>query len=90
MLAFALSHRPGVSSRPSTYWNPVRVLLDERAPRKLRQELPGHDVSTLQEMGWAGLKNGPLEFCAQDRDGPHGGSSRQDHPQRRMLSQERS
>jgi hypothetical protein len=38
----------------------VRVLLDECAPRKLRQELPGHDVKTLGELGWAGIKNGPL------------------------------
>jgi hypothetical protein len=45
----------------------VRVLLDECAPRKLRQELPGHEVSTLREMGWPGLKNGPLLGRASDR-----------------------
>jgi hypothetical protein len=38
----------------------MRVLLDECVPRKLRQELPGHEVSTLRDMGWARLKNGPL------------------------------
>jgi hypothetical protein len=38
----------------------VRVLLDECVPRKLRRELTGHDVRTVTEMGWSGLKNGPL------------------------------
>lgn len=45
----------------------MRVLLDECAPRKLRQELPGHEVSTLQEVGWAGMKNGPLLARAAGR-----------------------
>jgi Domain of unknown function (DUF5615) len=45
----------------------VRVLLDECAPRKLKQELPGHEVTTLQELGWAGLKNGPLLARAAGR-----------------------
>ena len=38
----------------------MRVLLDECVPRKLRSELPGHDVKTVAEMGWAGTKNGAL------------------------------
>jgi len=38
----------------------VRVLLDECVPRRLRRELPGHDVRTVNEMGWSGVKNGPL------------------------------
>jgi hypothetical protein len=29
-------------------------------PRRLRRELPGHDVATVQELGWAGTKNGAL------------------------------
>jgi hypothetical protein len=36
------------------------VLLDECVPRKLKRELPGHDVRTVTEMGWSGIKNGPL------------------------------
>jgi hypothetical protein len=44
----------------------VRVLLDECAPRKLRRELPDHEVKTLSEMGWAGIKNGPLLARAAD------------------------
>jgi hypothetical protein len=35
----------------------MRVLLDECVPRKLRRELPGHDVKTVAEMGWSGTKN---------------------------------
>jgi hypothetical protein len=38
----------------------VRVLLDECVPRKLRRELPGHDVKTVAEMGWSGTKNNAL------------------------------
>ena len=38
----------------------MRVLLDECVPRKLRSELPGHDVKTVAEIGWAGTKNGAL------------------------------
>lgn len=38
----------------------MRVLFDECCPRALRRELPGHDVKTIQEAGWAGVKNGEL------------------------------
>jgi hypothetical protein len=38
----------------------MRILLDECVPRPLRRELPGHDVCTIREMGWAGKKNGEL------------------------------
>ena len=38
----------------------MRVLLDECVPRGLRAELPGHEVKTVAEAGWAGLKNGAL------------------------------
>ena len=38
----------------------MRVLLDECVPKKLRRDLPGHEVRTVTEMGWAGTKNGPL------------------------------
>jgi len=31
----------------------MRLLLDECVPRKLRSDLEGHDVHTVQEMGWA-------------------------------------
>jgi hypothetical protein len=38
----------------------VRVLLDEQLPRRLARELTPHDVRTVQQEGWAGLKNGEL------------------------------
>jgi Domain of unknown function (DUF5615) len=45
------------------------VLLDECVPRRLRRELPGHDVRTVNEMGWSGVKNGPLlRRAAQEFD----------------------
>ena len=38
----------------------MRVLLDEQLPRQLARELIGHEVRTVQQRGWAGLKNGDL------------------------------
>jgi hypothetical protein len=38
----------------------MRVLLDECVAKKRRQELPGHDVKTVVEMGWGGMTNGAL------------------------------
>lgn len=38
----------------------MRLLLDENLPRKLKRLLPEHEVFTVQERGWAGLKNGKL------------------------------
>jgi hypothetical protein len=38
----------------------VRVPLDECVPRPLGRELTQHEVSTVQELGWSGTKNGAL------------------------------
>ena len=38
----------------------MKVLLDECVPRKLRRELPNHEILTVTERGWSGLKNGNL------------------------------
>jgi predicted nuclease of predicted toxin-antitoxin system len=38
----------------------MRLLLDECVPKRLRRELPGHDISTVAEMGWSGKRNGDL------------------------------
>ncbi|HEY0083952.1 MAG TPA: DUF5615 family PIN-like protein [Pyrinomonadaceae bacterium] len=38
----------------------MRVLLDECVPRKLKHELPEHEVLTVTERGWSGVKNGEL------------------------------
>lgn len=43
----------------------MNVLLDECLPRRLKQELSGHTVSTVPEMGWAGTKNGALLRLAE-------------------------
>jgi hypothetical protein len=38
----------------------MRLLLDECVPRRLKSELPGHDVHTVAEMGWSAKRNGAL------------------------------
>jgi predicted nuclease of predicted toxin-antitoxin system len=38
----------------------MRLLLDESVPARLRRALPGHEVRTVVEMGWSGVKNGRL------------------------------
>ncbi len=41
------------------------MLLDECLDWRLRHDLPGHEVKTVQEMGWSGLRNGRLLALAQ-------------------------
>ena len=43
----------------------MRVLLDECVPRKLKRELMGHEVLTVTEQGWSGIKNGNLLALAE-------------------------
>ena len=38
----------------------MRILLDESLPRELRDDLPGHAVKTVTEVGWSGVRNGEL------------------------------
>jgi len=38
----------------------VRLLLDECVDRRLARDIHGHDVSTVSELGWAGIRNGEL------------------------------
>jgi hypothetical protein len=38
----------------------MRLLLDESVPRRFRLSLPNHEVRTVIDMGWAGVKNGKL------------------------------
>jgi len=45
----------------------MRLLLDECVPKRLKRELPGHEVQTVQDMGWAGIKNGALLKLADGR-----------------------
>lgn len=45
----------------------MNVLLDESAPRLIKTRLTGFSISTVQEMGWAGLKNGELLALAEQQ-----------------------
>jgi predicted nuclease of predicted toxin-antitoxin system len=45
----------------------VKILLDECVDQRFRRELAGHEVATVQELGWAGKKNGELLRLAQDK-----------------------
>jgi hypothetical protein len=38
----------------------LRILVDESLPRQFAAELPGHEVSTVREQRWLGLRNGVL------------------------------
>lgn len=45
----------------------MKILLDESVPRILKLRLPRLDISTVQEMGWAGIRNGELLRRAEAR-----------------------
>lgn len=45
----------------------MNVLLDECIPKKLKEELRGHSVSTVTEAGWSGKKNGELLRLAEKK-----------------------
>lgn len=45
----------------------MRILLDESLPRDLRDDLVGHVVSTVREVGWPGIANGELLRLAASR-----------------------
>ncbi len=38
----------------------MKVFLDEGVPRRLAKHLQDHDVTTVAEAGWSGIKNGVL------------------------------
>lgn len=38
----------------------MRLLLDECLPKGLATQLPGHEVMTVPQAGWASVKNGRL------------------------------
>ena len=38
----------------------MRLLLDENLPKRLKNDFPGHQVFTIKEYGWNGIKNGIL------------------------------
>lgn len=38
----------------------MKIILDECVPSIVKRGLPAHNVVTVQEAGWAGVKNGKL------------------------------
>ena len=38
----------------------MRLLLDENMPKRLKQDFPEHEVFTVRDKGWNGIKNGEL------------------------------
>ena len=44
----------------------MRLLLDESLPRRLTRHLADHEVDTVYDRGWSGLKNGDLLRAAED------------------------
>jgi len=45
----------------------VRVLLDECVDWRLARALAGHEIKTVRQMGWTGLRNGELMALASRR-----------------------
>lgn len=43
----------------------MNILLDECTPRIVKKRLPHFAIRTVQEMGWAGVKNGALLKLAE-------------------------
>ncbi len=38
----------------------MNAIIDECVPAIVKRGLPGHNIATVQEMGWSGIKNGEL------------------------------
>lgn len=45
----------------------MRILLDECIDRRFAKEIEGHEVMTVPQVGWAGIKNGDLLSRAQSQ-----------------------
>ncbi|MDJ1169699.1 MULTISPECIES: DUF5615 family PIN-like protein [Roseofilum] len=43
----------------------MRILLDECIDRKLAREFVNHEIITVPQMGWSGIKNGQLLSLAE-------------------------
>jgi hypothetical protein len=44
----------------------MKVLFDECVPAPLRKELRGHNIRTVGQSGWSGIRNGTLLKLAAD------------------------
>ncbi|HLG34049.1 MAG TPA: DUF5615 family PIN-like protein [Bacteroidia bacterium] len=38
----------------------MKLLLDENLPKRLKEDFPGHQVFTVRDKNWNGIKNGEL------------------------------
>jgi predicted nuclease of predicted toxin-antitoxin system len=38
----------------------MKLLLDENLPKRLKTDFPNHEIYTVQDQGWTGVKNGEL------------------------------
>lgn len=38
----------------------MKLLLDENLPKRLKQDFSEHEVYTVRDKGWSGVKNGEL------------------------------
>ena len=38
----------------------MRLLLDENLPKRLKTDFAGHEIYTVRDKGWNGIKNGQL------------------------------
>ena len=43
----------------------MNILLDECIDRRFAKDIEGHEVATVPQAGWAGIKNGELPTRAQ-------------------------
>ena len=47
----------------------MKIIIDECVPSVVKKSLPSRGIVTVQEMGWAGIKNGKLlQLIAADFD----------------------
>ena len=45
----------------------MKLLLDENLPKRLKQDFTNHEIFTVREMGWNGIKNGELMQLMVDK-----------------------
>jgi predicted nuclease of predicted toxin-antitoxin system len=45
----------------------LNILLDESVPRLIKTQLSEFPITTVQEMGWSGMKNGELIAAAEQQ-----------------------
>jgi predicted nuclease of predicted toxin-antitoxin system len=38
----------------------MKLLLDENLPKRLKTDFPNHEMYTVRDLGWNGIKNGEL------------------------------